>query len=304
MHLTTPTRCSPVVEQKREWGYFMAKRTALALAAGLALTVSVEAHAFDFSATSIGYWYGWQFKEPGTDNGKDILQHNVYLSHADGYEYGTNFFNLNFTKWGPGNPANNSNTGASEFYGVYRTTVSGNKVTNSTMFSWGPIKDVGLDAGFDLDSENTAFATGKYLVVVGTQLAVNLPKGFWNIDLHFSHEWNNNGIAGHSVNFDSAPELETAWFYPFSLGPVPLAFTGFFNIIGPKGRDGFGDQTRTEILAHPKLLVDVGDLVKATPNKVYAGIGYEGWRNKFGNAENEVPGSSQDAFFLEVSYVF
>jgi hypothetical protein len=116
MHLTTPTRCSPVVEQKREWGYFMAKRTALALAAGLALTVSIEAHAFDFSATSIGYWYGWQFKEPGTDNGKDILQHNVYLSHADGYEYGTNFFNLNFTKWGPGNPANNSNTGASEFY--------------------------------------------------------------------------------------------------------------------------------------------------------------------------------------------
>jgi nucleoside-specific outer membrane channel protein Tsx len=282
----------------------MVKRTALALATGLTFTLCVDAHAFDFSDTSIGYWYGWQFKEPGTDGGKDILQHNVYVSHVDGYAYGQNFFNANFTKWGPGNPANNSNTGASEFYGVYRTVVSGGKVTNSTMFDWGPIRDIGLEAGFDLDAENTAFATGKYLIVVGPQFAFKLPKGFWVLSLHYSREWNNNGIAGHSVTFDPAFEMETAWLYPFAIGPVPLAFTGFLNIIGPKGRDGFGNQTRTEILLHPKLLVDVGAIAAHTPNKFYAGVGYEGWRNKFGNPSGEVPGANQDALFLEVAYHF
>ena len=57
---------------------------------------------------------------------------------------------------------------------------------------------------------------------------------------------------------------------------MPLSFTGFADFIGPKGKGATGDfYHRAEILIHPKLLVDVGDLLGYAPNKIQAGVGYE-----------------------------
>lgn len=289
----------------------MFKRVALAaVASAFSLTLAGQAHAFDWSDTEISYWYGWQFKEPGF--AQDAIQHNIDLTHADGYKYGSNFFSLNFTKWGHNVPASSidsatdfsSNTGASEFYGVYRTVLSGNKISNTTTFSFGPIKDVGLEIGGDLDSENSTFATGKYLFVTGPQFAINIPKGFWNVSLVFGHEWGNNGYAGHSMSFDAQAILETAWLYPIQVGPLPLKFAGFMNILSPKGKDASGNQTRTEILAHPKLLVDVSELVAGVPDKVDAGVGFEYWKNKFGNSPSVLSGTEQKAVFFEAGYHF
>jgi hypothetical protein len=79
-------------------------------------------------------------------------------------------------------------------------------------------------------------------------------------------------------------------------------FEGYLNLVAPKGKDGFGAETKTELLAHPKLMVDVLKLAGGIPDKLSAGVGWEYWRNKFGNDENHVPGSRQSAAFFEVSY--
>jgi hypothetical protein len=51
-----------------------------------------------------------------------------------------------------------------------------------------------------------------------------------------------------------APALVSAWAIPVSgLG----TFAGFFDVTGPKGKDGFGDETRTEVLVRAKFMFDV-----------------------------------------------
>ena len=76
------------------------------------------------------------------------------------------------------------------------------------------------------------------------------------------------------------------------------------NIISPKGSGATGDPRHgTEILLHPKLLVDVGKLVGLQPHKLEAGVGYEYWHNKFGNTP-PIPGTEQNSVFVEAGYHF
>lgn len=292
----------------------MVKRSAVAAGSMLTLAFASPAFAYDFSDTEISYSYGWAYKEPGTPT--NIPQNNLYLTHVDGYSLGTNFVGIDVTKWGQGNDANcvlcapgTQEAGATELYSVWRTTLSGNKITKSSMFSWGPIKDVSFEMGFDLETEDATFAAEKRLLVAGPQFAIAIPKGFWNISLHISKEWNNDAFAANGqTNFDPAPELETQWLYPMQIGPVPINFTGFLNIVGPKGVGATGvGQTRTEFLAHPKLMVDVGALAFSIPGKFEAGIGFEYWLNKFGDTTDMpgvVGGTHQRALFFETGYHF
>lgn len=309
-------RLSATVEDKFR-GTIMLKVRTIAAAAALVIAIAGPALAYDFSDTEISASYGAGYKEPG--NGSNITQDNLYLTHVDGYSLGTNFVSIDYQKWGHNNPAQcagacaSTESGSAELYSVWRTAFSGNKVTKSSMFAWGPIKDVSFEMGFDLELQNTAFAAEKRLIVAGPQFSIAIPKGFWNVSLHISKEWNNNGFVG-PTNFDPAPELETAWLYPMAVGPVPVNFTGFMNIIGPKGqgsgpnvgggRTGTG-QTRTEVLFHPKLMVDVGAIAFGTPGKLEAGPGFEYWLNKFGDTETDVHGGThQRAYFFEVGYHF
>jgi hypothetical protein len=319
-HGMEPSKGSALELIGDKWGTKMGKHNLRAAAAALVLAIASPAFAYDFSDTEVGYSYGWQYKEPGTAGGANILQHNFYLNHVDGYSLGTNFIGIDVTKWGPNNPANCATfactpggpheIGSAELYSVWRTAFSGNKVTKSSMFTWGPIKDVSWEMGFDLELQNTAFAAEKRLIVAGPQFSINIPKGFWNISLHISKEWNNNGFFG-PTNFDAAPELETQWLYPFQIGPVPINFEGFLNIVGPKGRGGGGTgatgtgQTRTELLAHPKLMMDVGAFAFNVPGKLEAGVGFEYWLNKFGDTTSAVGGGThQRAVFFETDYHF
>lgn len=296
----------------------MQRTTTTLTSALLALAVATPALAFDFSDTEISYSYGWAYKEPSV--GANIPQNNLYLTHVDGYALGTNFISIDYTKWteATGNDANcvtaspgcATESGNAEFYGVYRTDFSLDKITKSSMFSWGPFKDIAIEGGIDLETQDSTFAAEERKVVFGPQFAINIPKGFWNISLHVYKEWGNNGFAGQT-NFDATPEMETQWLFPFQIGIVPINFTGFLNITGPKGygrsqTSPFGPaQTRTEILAHPKFLADVGSVAFGTPGKLEAGIGFEYWLNKFGDTTSGVGGGThQRALFFEVGYHF
>jgi hypothetical protein len=87
---------------------------------------------------------------------------------------------------------------------------------------------------------------------------------------------------------------------------VPLKWTGFLNVITPKGKGAPDDfYHHWEVLFHPKLLVDVGALTGLTaPNTVDAGVGLEYWHNKFGSTTPPLPGTQQTAIFLEAGYHF
>jgi hypothetical protein len=260
----------------------------------------------------LSYRYVPDNVQPGTDNGHAVPESALNLSYANAWAYGSNFFSLDLEGFSKNDPsvsvAGSPNLGSSEFYGVFRTTLSGNKISGTKDFAFGPFSDVGLRLGGDYDVQNDSFGSYKRLLVAGPQFDIAVPKGYWFVALELSHEWDTNGYIdpGPATSFDATWYIESAWLFPFDLGPVPLDFTGYLDVIGPKGR-GYvgGPETGVEVLFHPKLLVDVTKLAHLPlPGRLMAGVGYEFWYNKFGNQAQYYAGTKESSAFLEVGYHF
>lgn len=139
-----------------------------------------------------------------------------------------------------------------------------------------------------------------------------VPAGFLNIGVHFSKEWNDNGISncpnecfvhGGPVSFSPAPEAEFVWLFPMSFTGWPLDFRGFMDIVGPKGKDGFGNNTYTEILARPQLQLDLGKMLFNKPHTPDIYLALELWQHKFGNS-SQVSGSQQVSPVFGIEYHF
>jgi hypothetical protein len=272
-------------------------------AASLAVTAS-QARAADFSDTSIGVrdapYVANVGGDPGNEKGsRDVNKLIFNVQHFDVWDYGTNFFNVDALLSNPNEAAYNSSGGSTEFYAVYRAQLSPDKIFGlNTKF--GPISAINFEIGGDLESENTQFAPNKKLFVVGPNFHFDLGKGFLNVGVHYSKEWNHNGFCadacakpGGPVSFDAAPEAEFVWLYDLkSLIGLPVTFNGFMNIVGPKGKDGFGGQTFTEILAVPRLSLDLGTLMGGKAHKPDVYLAAELWEHKFG-ASDKTAGSEE-----------
>jgi len=288
---------------------------------------------FLFADTQISYRHVFNGSEPGVPKpgspdplrGADIPKDVLNISHADAWEYGTNFFSLDILKSTNDDPAGTANAvggpvlfgyGATEAYGLYRGTLSLNKLTNTNAFAYsGIVKDVSLSFGFDANAKNTIFGPMKRDVVGGLVFSIDVPVGFLNIAVHAYKEWNRNGFLPRpfrTTEFNTVPEFEIVYSIPLGgfLGGFPLSLAGFNNIVLPKGNGQIPGvaQTNVEFLSRTNLVLDVGKLVWDQPGKLDAFIGFEYWRNKFGVDQDITfaqggagPGAEQKAFLAGIS---
>ena len=223
---------------KRAW---MAKAAAIITTATL-MPLPSYAWGIDYQDTYLNIRGLYSDKQPGYAGNVQEIAGNI--SYANGWTYGSNFVSLDFEDFShKGDPANSvtnhADSNSFEVYSVFRTTLSGNKIFGGNMFSFGPIRDVGLELGLDLDTQDDQFASYKKLILVGPQFSINIPTGFWTITTGFSHEWNTDAYLanGNGTNFENhVGNRKPPGPTPFALGPVPLNFTGFANFIGPKGK--------------------------------------------------------------------
>ncbi len=276
---------------------------------------------FLFSDTILEYRHEFRGTDPGIANKfpKEIAN----ITHVDAFKYGTNFISadvLTSTNADPTAPGLTvgSQSGSRELYFIYRGTLSGNAVTNSKAFNFGFIKDVSLEYGVDVESQNTAFAPQKTLFVIGPQISFDVP-GLLTFSAHFSKEWNHNGLAGPifglpsnsdynaatgDVSFRPAAEFEMVYLQPLKFTGLPLTLNGFANIILPKGLDGFGNKTRTEFLTENRLTLDASSYF-GRPKLVDLFVGYKLWLDKFGNEYHYgrpgyTPGSYENQIFTGI----
>lgn len=265
--------------------------------------IGLTAQAADWSDTSLGYRYGTKFGEPYGPN--DINKSIFNLTHVSGYKYGTNFFNADLLLSDSRDPASpGSKSGAQEIYIVYRHTLDLGKVTGKD-FKFGPVKGLGLTAGFDVNTKDDAgYNSKKRMIVAGPTLMMDVP-GFLNVSLLALWESNApyNGYSNTHVEryqYDVHPMLTMAWGIPFSLGPIPLSFEGFANFIGDKGKDEFGNGTAAETNIDMQVMYDVSPHVGASKNTFKVGLEYQYWRNKFGNDHN---GPAGDGAFAKTPMI-
>jgi hypothetical protein len=274
-----------------------------------ALFAAPAAHATIWQDNSFHYWFGTSFAEPGigtydssgNPTGDTNIQKQILtFTHASGYSHGGNFLNIDMLYSSPKDPVNGTgktaiNQGATEVYVVYRHNLSFNSFIASKPFDVGPISDLRFTFGADLNTKNTAFAPEKILPVGGLELAFKVP-GFLTLGAFLVREWDTNGLANTAVKFDPTLRIDAAWHLNLVAG---LSFQGFANVVLPKGKDGFGGDTITEVLVHPKFMYDVGTLWGDKGYEV--GVGAQYWLNKFGNDHSKLPGCAEFAGFVEAA---
>jgi len=259
------------------------------IAAGLS-----AAHAADWSDTYIGYRYGTSFGEPF--NNEDIAKNIFNLGHVSGYKYGTNFLNVDMLLSDSKDPASpGSSSGAQEIYVVYRHTLDLGKVTGRPeSFKFGPIRGVGLTAGFDANTKDDAgYNSKKRMLVAGPTVMLDVP-GFLNVSI--LQLWESNApynkfshTATDRYDYDPHPMLNLAWGIP--IGSLPLSFEGYANFIASKGKNEFGGGTKPETNIDMQVMYDASSLLGASKNTAKIGLEYQYWRNKFGNDHTGAAGS-------------
>jgi hypothetical protein len=268
-------------------------RTAAGLAGGLALATAAltPAQAADWSDTSLGVRYSSQFAEPGISG--DIAKVIYNLSYVSGDKYGMNLFVGDILTSDSKDPAAGGGGGAQEFYGFYQRTFSLSQLGTGGLKT-GVTNDVSLVGRVDFGTKNTDFAPRPRKLRVGALANIAVPQGFWDVGVELYKETNHNGITGKDVSFDVTGVLTSAWAIP--VGGVGT-FGGFFDYVGKKGKDGFGGDTAAETLLRATFMFDV----MGPKSGIKAGVGYEYWKNKFGNPAS-VPGSLAKSPLLLVEY--
>ncbi len=287
----------------------MKKKIALVTMAAAAV---VGAHAADWSDTSLAYTYGTKFAEP---YGSTEIKKNIYsLKHISGDKYGQNFFNADMLQSNGADPGDNTPSGAQEVYVVYRRLIDLQKVTGNN-YGYGPVKGMGVTAGFDWNTKNDYYGSKKRMLVVGPTWMMDVKQGFFNVSLLLLDESNApahvNGAANTAgrYHYKNHASLSTAWGVP--TGVANLGFEGWADYITAKGKDEGGGDTKPETHINAALMYDVSAPVGASKNTFKVGVGYEYWKNKFGNnttaaigAGSAGPGATAKTPFIKAEYHF
>jgi hypothetical protein len=260
----------------------------------MALAASSWVQAADWSDISVGYTTGNKYAEPF---GSTSIQKQIYNFKAvSGDKYGQNFFNVDMLQ------SDSKDFNAQESYAVYRRLFDLEKI-NKTKFAFGPVKDVGITAGFDWNSKNDAYASKKRMVVVGPTLMMDIDKGFLDISLLMLSESNAPGTMSRYA-YQNHADLSFAW--GMSAGLPGLNFEGYADYIAAKGKNEFGGNTAAETHFNGAWMYDIGESLGAGKNTFKLGVGYEYWKNKFGNlySASSNPGAFAKTPFVKGEYHF
>jgi len=293
-------------------------------------------YSYIFSGTDPGMY---SIRSNGTIDGKTEKQ--VFsFTHFDAWAYGTNFFTISLFKSGhndPASPCTNAGVitspaagfattpadcaGATEIYGLFRSTFGWNEIFNTKAFSIGPLHNVSFEVGMDANTENTYLAPAKRDVVAGLQFAFDLPyKGYFNVAPLVYWEFSNHNsflqcgaglnpnVPGVTCSPDGNTSYKPTWAvetnYYMDLGFLPENMQ-YFSISGragwygnkgnqnePLGVASGGTATAIELNSEPiRLTLDASKAFMGPKYSHFVDVwvAYRYWQNKFGLDHNTSP---------------
>lgn len=193
----------------------------------------------------------------------------ITFEHANRWTYG-DFFVFADQIWQDG--------GNSSYYIEPTLRVSLSKVAGRN-FSAGLIKDVLLSGQVEMPEGQDE----RWLA--GAAIDLNLPDfAFFKVNMFMR---DNPNLSGNTY------QVTLGWNRPFQIGKTEFLFEGFADIVGNEGT-----ASAYELIV-PRLLVDIGDLSGAKKNKLWLGIEWQYWHNKFG-----VDDVTESVPQMQLKYVF
>ena len=256
---------------------FSASLVALACTAILSIPTAM---AETWSNTEVQLQALGELERVGTGGTADTTI--ITFQHAGGWEYGDNFFFMDYSRYSVNNDANFPVADSSELYGEWYSNfslgaISGNKI------SLGPIKDIGIVAGFNFAPE-----VDSAWLLPGVRFSLDLP-GFAFAQIDVTGYIHQGGGSATSpvftvVDEDSSFMVDFAWAYPFTLGSTSWSIEGHLEYIdGRSQTNSFGNTALASwIIFQPQIRLDLGEVLGQKAQRLFVGIEYQYWKNKLG----------------------
>jgi len=240
------------------------------------LCLAAPAAALEWSATEVELLHSGHFREPF--NPRRVTKSIVTLQHASGYGLGRNFLFVDVLKSGNQElDLSGQREAPTEVYGEAYTTLSLSRLAGRNLAT-GPFRDFGLTAGANLGVKDSQLRPRPKVYLAGITVDFAVPRGFFNVDVLGYWDHGCFGGINSCPDYRASYQVTPAWSLPFSLGPVEAEFAGFIDFIGARGAG-----TVRQVLSQPQLRFDIGKALLGEKGRLYAGIEYQYWRNKFGN---------------------
>lgn len=222
----------------------------LLLAGGPAAVAQPSAQSQGFNALNLQLLRG-----SGYELGRETAS-IITGEWANAWRYGENFAFVDVS--GPG-------SGDSSTYAKWMPRFSVSRLV-SRNFSAGPIQDLFLAANAEFGEDFTNLFPG-----VGISLTV---PGFNFVKVN-SYLRDTRDLPGSTM------QMNLAWNATFATGVAHWEFGGFLDWNGAEGNAGSGLYRPASLLMQPQLMLDVGRFFDS-PDRLYAGIEWQYWRNKYG----------------------
>ena len=206
----------------------------------------------------------------------------ITFQHAGGWEYGDNFFFVDYSRYNVKNNANFPVEDGSEFYGEWYSNFSLGAITGNN-FAFGPVKDIGIVGGLNFAPE-----VDSMWVLPGVRFSLDLP-GFAFAQIDVTGYIHQGGGSASSpvftvVDEDSSFMVDFAWAYPFKLGSTSWSIEGHIEYIdGRTQTNNFGTaELESWVLFQPQIRLDLGEALGNKAGRLFVGIEYQYWKNKLG----------------------
>jgi hypothetical protein len=246
---------------------------------------------------TVSYWYGSNYRtpfvlKPNSSDPANIQRHSLEYKHTDFWALGSNFIDVTLAKSNMAEPAAGGGDGATEAYVTIRSNFGLNEITGNGNFKFGPVRNVAIEVGANLQTKNSSFAPSERTIYFGPNIQLAVPRGYFNIGLHLRKEWIHEGPLGKVADYHPDFNIEPSWMIPFSIGKTHLAYSGFADFNTPKGKDTFGTDSVSEFLIRSAVSVDIGSPImhRAQLLELNGGLWY--WHNEYGKPASK-PGAAQ-----------
>jgi hypothetical protein len=249
------------------------------------------------NTNSLAYWYGANYRtpfvlDPSTHKAADIARNTIEFTHVSSAGMLNNFANVSVAMSDMAEPAAAGGAGATEVYVILREGIGLNELAHSSAFTKGPLRNVAFEVGANLETKNSSFSPAERTLYAGPKFVFAVPKGYFNVGVHFRQEWNHEAVLGKAEHYTPNFNIEPTWMLPFRIGKAQLAFSGVAEYNSPKGIDSFGSPTVSEYLVKGVVAVDIGALLMHKPQLVDLNAGLWGWHNEYGKPAAD-PGAKQ-----------
>ncbi|HBR97832.1 MAG TPA: DUF5020 domain-containing protein [Gammaproteobacteria bacterium] len=241
-----------------------------ALALSAALAWAPVAHAAVWNSSNVQLLSG-----DGYELGEEKRTILTY-ENALGWAYGDSFIFIDVTE-----PTSEGTT----YYSEWSPRFSFGKIAGKDL-SFGIVKDVMLATTLEMGN-------GVSATLIGIGLPLDLP-GFAFANVNVYARDSQRDFAAEQT--ESGGQVTLTWKRPFAIGPTNWSFEGFMDYAF--GEDGGSNPKEDNIVAAPRLLLDVGSLW-GKPGVLEAGIEQQVWRNKFG-----IDGIDEDVTQAMVKWIF